>query len=106
MAERGRQIFPYIILAIALAATVLGFQNSRLTPEGEALARDHACTVDGACIVQRDRPREMRSDPIRRRYQFDTTVGSVVVTCKREYFFVGKWKCVSEKGVMSGQINY
>jgi len=102
MAKGDRQLFPYILLALSIALVVVGYFNSQLPLEFEAVARDAACTVEGTCIVKRERPSEMRSDPVRRRYQFETTVGPVMVTCTRQYFVAGPWACAAEKGSFRG----
>lgn len=102
MAKGDRQLFPYIMLAGSIALVVVGYFNSRLPPEFEPVARDAACTVAGTCIVTRERPNAMRSDPIQRRYEFETTEGPVLVTCRREFLVAGGWKCAAQRGSFTG----
>jgi hypothetical protein len=96
------------VLAIALLA-ISGFisyqawTNAKLTTASMDLAKQHACDLDSSCIVLDDKPRIGKADVIQHRYEFKTTHGIMTVTCKRELYFLGDWKCSAEKGqLLSG----
>jgi len=103
-----RSFISYILLAVVLFVAYQSFQNSRPRPETEALSRNHACDLDGSCIVigvkshrrgsDASKPTVVKTDMIRRRYEWATNVGSVVVTCKRAKLFMGSWGCTTELG--------
>lgn len=93
-----KRIGSYALLAAALFLTYQSYENSRQRPETEEYAKRVACDIDSNCILQADIPGETRTDPIRRRYEFRTSIGAVLVTCKRQMLWLGDWKCTSEKG--------
>jgi hypothetical protein len=103
-----RSIGSYILLAVALFVGYQGFQNSRPQADTEELSRSHACDLDSSCIVvgvkshrrgsDESRPTSVRTDITQRRYEWETSLGSVVVTCKRAKIFLGSWSCTTEKG--------
>jgi hypothetical protein len=103
-----RSFGSYIILAAALFVSYQGFQNSRPRAETEELSRSHACDLDSSCIVIGVRshrrgsdvssPTAVRTDITQRRYEWETNLGSVIVTCKRAKIFLGSWSCTTENG--------
>ncbi|MEE9382483.1 MAG: hypothetical protein V3V08_03620 [Nannocystaceae bacterium] len=93
-----KQLLSYVLFGGSLVVAYQAYENARLRPDTEHLARMTACTVDAACIVATEHPREERSGPMGRRYQWRTTVGSVLVKCERRYIFFGAWACEAERG--------
>lgn len=95
----GRQVAAYAVLALCGVVVYLGYQNAQPEPYTEGLAVNVACDAeDGNCSVRDDRPREVRTSPVQRQYQFSTTQGPVIVTCRRDLIFVGPWNCTAESG--------
>lgn len=88
----------YILLAASLVVAYQGFQNTRADPSTEELAQSVACDVTGDCVLKNDRPSEVRTDVFQRRYQWRSTEGPIVVTCRRQYVFFGGWSCDPERG--------
>ena len=108
MSDKGsaRQVFAGIVAIASIFVAYQGFMNARLPPEFEPTAKAAACSFDTECVVKRDRPNEVRADPVRRRYEFHTNLGDVVTTCSREYWFVGEWKCQSALGTFTDIPSY
>lgn len=90
----------YILLAASLVVGYQGFQNAREDPATETMARSVACDVAGSCVLKTERPSEIRTDVLGRRYQWRSTVGPIAVTCRRELVFFGNWRCSSTKGTL------
>jgi hypothetical protein len=78
--------------------TYQSYENSQQRPETEQFAMRIACEVDSQCVLQADHAKFTRTGPIRRRYQFQSSVGQLVVTCRRQLLWLGPWQCTSEKG--------
>lgn len=93
-----KQLLSYVLFAGSFVIAYQGYVNSRLEPETEELARREATSLDSKCLVQGDEPREQRSSPLSRRYEWSTTIGPVLVECKREFVFFGAWACSAERG--------
>ena len=102
-----RSIISYVLIALLLFVTYQGYQNSRPRDDTLVLSRSHACDLDNGCIivgVHRGRgvdaqtPTAIKTDPIRRRYEWETNGGSVTVTCKRTRYFLGPWECSAARG--------
>jgi hypothetical protein len=93
-----RRVVSYGLLAVCIFITYQSYVNSRQESGTEELAKRIACDVDSACILTHDRASQTRTDPFRRRYEFKTTIGSVLVTCKRGMIWLGAWKCTPERG--------
>ncbi len=93
-----KKLGSYALLAVCVFLTYQSYENSRQRPETEDLAKRIACDVDSSCILTQDRASQTRTDPIRRRYEFKTSIGLVLVTCSRAMVWMGDWKCTSEKG--------
>ncbi len=91
----------YGLLAISLVVAYQAFQNSRSTPETEAQAKGVACDIDPDCMVKQRYPSEVRTDIVRRRYQWRTTQGPVTVECNRTMYLLGRWECTPTRGAMS-----
>ena len=95
--DAGR-IFAVALLGLVSVLSIQGWRNAKLTPETAALAKDHACDLDSSCIVVDDVARMGKADVIRHVYEFKTTKGLMLVTCKRELYFFGAWSCSAEPG--------
>lgn len=93
-----RRVVSYGLLAVCIFITYQSYMNSRQDSGTEQLALRIACDVDSSCIVTDDRAAQTRTDPFRRRYEFRTSIGSVLVTCKRGLIWLGEWKCTPERG--------
>jgi hypothetical protein len=96
-----RRFVSYAVLALSLFITWQSYENSRQRPETEAFAKQIACDVDSSCLLQTDHANVTRTDPIRRRYEYGTTVGPVLVTCKRSLLWLGDWSCAAERGSLA-----
>lgn len=95
----GRQVAAYSVLAVCGVLVYQGYENAQPRPFTEQIALNVACDAgDGNCSVRDDRPREIRTSPVQRQYQFSTTSGPVMVTCRRDLIFFGAWKCSAEAG--------
>lgn len=95
-----RQFLWYLIGIILIFVAYQSWANSQDDPETEAMARDAVCAVEKECNLKSTDLASVRTtDPTSRNYQFNTTPkGSFVATCKREYVFVGHWKCTAQGG--------
>jgi hypothetical protein len=85
----------YVLAAVCLFITYQGYENSRLRPNTHDLSIQAAERISA---VDESRPREQRTDPVRRRYEWHTSIGPVVVTCQREFVFLGDWSCTAVQG--------
>jgi hypothetical protein len=94
-----KQFIWYLLFAAMVFVSYQGYVNSRDDPETEALAREAVCAVDKACGIA---PQELAvvrvTDILSRKYQWNLKSGSHVATCKREYMFLGHWKCEAQSG--------
>lgn len=97
----GGRIFAFLLFGACAVLSYQAWRNGELTAETEALAKQHACDADPTCMVSDDRPRIGKADVIRHRYEFRTTMGIKTVTCKRELYFFGDWKCTSADGPLN-----
>ena len=94
------RIFAFALLGVALVVSVQGWRNAQLSSETAQLAKAHACDLDSSCIVLDEAPRVGKADVIRHIYEFETTQGMMLVTCKRELLFFGPWTCTVAEGRM------
>jgi hypothetical protein len=92
-----RSLVAYVVLAACIFVSYQGYENARGGEETEDLARRHACDVEPTCVLKSERASQ-KSDMFRRRYEWQTTVGPVLVTCRREHMFLGAWSCKAEPG--------
>ncbi len=88
----------WILLALSLLVAVAGYRNQRAEPGTEEQSRFAACDLGEPCSPLAERPYKIRTDVLRRRYEWTTSVGPVTVTCRRRFVFVGEWACVTAKG--------
>lgn len=94
------RLFGIVLLIATAGLSYQAWKNAQLTVETMDLAKDHACDLDSSCIVTDAQPRVGKADVIRHRYEFNTTHGMMTVTCKRELFLFGDWRCTPEPGRM------
>ncbi|MFV8750393.1 hypothetical protein ACNOYE_07565 [Nannocystaceae bacterium ST9] len=97
-ASMGGRVFGFLLFGACAVLSYQAWLNGKLTPETEALAKQHACDADPTCMVQDDRPRFGQANVISHRYEFMTTMGVKTVTCKRELILYGAWHCTSKDG--------
>lgn len=93
-----------ISIAIMIICGFIAFQsysNAKAGPQVKPLSRESACAGVEGCEVKGDEPSVLMTSTFDHQYQWGTTKGSVVVTCKREYVFVGKWGCTSRPGELA-----
>lgn len=90
----------WILLALSLSIALAGYRNSRNEPETEELARGVVCSVAKDCVKASERPNTVRTDYVRRRYEWATSIGPVHVVCKRKLWLVGNWTCEPKTGVL------
>ncbi len=95
--QRVKKWLGWVLLALAVLLAWEGYRNSRTDPATEALALSSACPPS-VCITMTDRPTLVRTDVIRRQYQFVSSEGPVTVTCRRRLYFSGGWQCTSQLG--------
>jgi hypothetical protein len=88
----------YVLLALSLVVAYQGWNNSREEQVTQDMARGVTCQVQADCRRTEEKPNVIRHDAFARRYQFQTTVGPVGVTCRRAWMFFGGWSCVSAIG--------
>lgn len=89
------------LLGLSLVVVAAGYRNSQPEPETETLARTVVCTAPHPCTVMSDRPGIVRTDFVQRRYQWVTSEGAMVVTCRREFYVGGAWQCTAAPGDIS-----
>ncbi len=95
----GKQVAAYSVLVVCGVLVYQGYENAQPRPATEQMALNTACDFDdGNCTVRDDRPREIRTNPVQRQYQFSTTQGPVIVTCRRDLLFFGAWTCTPVAG--------
>ena len=95
------QVFGYLLLALCLFVAYQGYENSRSEAAlsmAEHDAQSVACEIDPSCVLTREQPRVIKADVFRRRYEFQTSTGPVVVTCDRRYIWLGEWSCSAAPG--------
>jgi len=94
-----KQFIWYLLFGVAVFVSYQGYVNSKDDPETEALAREAVCAVDKDCgIAAQDLAVVRTTDIMSRNYQWNSKGGSHVATCKREYVFLGHWKCEARPG--------
>lgn len=89
----------WVLLAFSVLLAWQGYRNSRAEPATEALALSSACPP-GVCVTMADKPTIVRTDVVRRQYQFVSSEGPVTVTCRRRLYFSGSWQCTSVLGAL------
>jgi hypothetical protein len=90
----------WILLVLSLLVAVAGFRNSRAEPETEEMARGVVCSVAEGCKRNSERPHTVRTDFVRRRYAWNTSVGPAYVVCTRKLILTGAWVCEAKQGEM------
>ena len=90
----------WILLVLSLLIALAGYRNSRNEPETEELARGVVCSVAQDCKKASERPHTVRTDYVRRRYEWATSVGPVHVVCKRHLWLIGNWTCEAKQGAL------
>lgn len=94
-----KQFIWYLLFAIMVFVSYQGYVNSKDDPETEAMSRDAVCALDKECgLVAGSQANVRVTDIMSRNYQWNAKAGSYVATCKREYVFVGHWKCEARPG--------
>jgi hypothetical protein len=92
------RVVGYALLAGCLFVAYQGYQNAQPNLVTEGMAKRAACGTDPTCVVSDARPRKVRYDAVRRRYEWRTSQGTRVITCTRKFIFLGGWDCTSEFG--------
>jgi len=96
---RMKQFIWYLLFGITVFVSYQGYVNSKDDPETEAMSRDTVCALDKECGLTATSLANVRTtDIMSRNYQWNAKAGSYVATCKREYVFVGHWKCEARPG--------
>ncbi|MEZ4385269.1 MAG: hypothetical protein R3A79_28330 [Nannocystaceae bacterium] len=95
-----KRIFGYLLLIISGFIAFQSYQNAQPSPEIEAMSKAQACTAEG-CEINGDRPHVLQTSITARRYQWETSAGSMVVTCEREYLWFGNWSCSGAPGQLA-----
>lgn len=91
----------FAIMIICAFVAFQSYSNSQPSPQIESMSRDTACGGAAGCEVKNERPNVLQTSIFERRYQWLTSNGNVVVTCKREYVWWGKWGCTSAPGELA-----
>jgi hypothetical protein len=90
----------WLLLGLSLLLVGAGYRNMRAEPETEELSRAIVCSGDRSCVLMSDRPGIVRTDFVRRRYQWLTSEGTIVVACHREFYVAGTWTCQATPGAL------
>ncbi len=93
MGKLAGWILPLTLLAVAL----LAWRSAQPSPEVTRLARDAACGPRSGCVVERADPLRIERGPTRHRYDWDTSLGTAVVECRRALVLAGPWSCFVER---------
>ena len=94
-----KQFIWYLLFGVMVFVSYQGWVNSKDDPETEAMSRDAVCAVEKECgLKPTDLASVRTTDITSRNYQWNTAKGSYVAICKREYVFVGHWKCAAQGG--------
>jgi hypothetical protein len=88
----------WILLVLSLLITLAGYRNSRAEPETEEQARGLVCSGVKDCVKSSELPHTVRTDYVRRRYEWATTVGPIHVVCRRVLYLIGNWSCEAKQG--------
>jgi hypothetical protein len=96
-----KRIFGYLLLIISGFIAFQSYQNAQPSPEIEAMSKAKACTDAEGCEIKGDRPHVLQTSITARRYQWETSGGSMVVTCEREYLWFGDWSCSGAPGQLA-----
>lgn len=83
----------YVLLGASLFVTYQGFQNQKVQPDTEVLAREIACAGDTRCVTGGERPHTIATDFFGRRYTWTKNGKDVSVSCQRSLVFAGAWRC-------------
>jgi hypothetical protein len=92
----------WLLLVLSLLVAIGGYRNQRVELETEELSRTVVCELGEPCTVSAERLGKIRTDVLRRRYEWVTSLGPVTVTCRPRFVFVGRWQCVPARGPMEG----
>lgn len=93
-----RRILGYLLLIISGFIAYQSYLNAQPDAITEGMAREAACAGKEGCKLSGDLPNVMKTDVTSRTYQWATSAGPVVVTCKREYVWFGEWSCAGAGG--------
>jgi hypothetical protein len=88
----------WVLLAITLVLAFQGYVNAQNDPKTEELSREAAQSVDTQAIIRGAHPVVVKTDIVRRRYEWQTTEGSISVVCMRSAVFFGNWSCTAQEG--------
>lgn len=91
----------FAIFALCGVFAFLSYTNAQPSPQIKGLSRQTACGGAEGCVVKNDDPNVAMTSIFNHRYQWLTSNGNVVVTCKREYVFFGEWSCASAPGELA-----
>ena len=62
------------------------------------MSKKAACEGKEGCEVEGERPNVLQTSITNRRYQWQTNGEMMVVTCEREYVWLGDWSCSGAPG--------
>lgn len=96
--ELLRRSVGWILLAISLVLVYQGYGNAHSDDHTESMSRRAVCEGLERCQVRFNRPREIRTDVIQRRYEWKTNRGPRHAVCRRELLFFGDWSCEGKDG--------
>ena len=88
----------WVLLAIVLVLAFQGYVNAQTDPQTEQLSREAARAADSQAVIRGAHPVVVRTDIVRRRYEWQTTEGRIGVVCMRSAYFFGNWSCTGQKG--------
>lgn len=90
----------WVLLGLSLLLVAAGYRNMQPEAATEELSRTVACSGAKSCVLMSDRPGVVRTDFVRRRYQWLTSEGTIVVACRREFYVAGTWTCTAAPGAL------
>ncbi|MCA9693948.1 MAG: hypothetical protein KC636_30450 [Myxococcales bacterium] len=94
-----KKAFWWIVLLACAFVSFMGWQNAQEDPTVQQMAATAACAGKEGCTVpMKDALNMYKYGIVGKTYGFNTSQGSVVVECKREYMFFGDWSCAALGG--------
>ncbi len=96
-----KRVVSFVIFGVCGFIAYQSYQNAQPSPQIEAMARSSACAGADGCEVKGERPNVIQTSVMSRRFQFATSSGDMVVTCEREYIWLGEWSCSGAPGQLA-----
>ncbi|WP_157596179.1 hypothetical protein [Plesiocystis pacifica] len=92
------RIMGIVLLSLTVVLCYQGWKNTNAVSTTKHIAKDHACDLDGSCIVTGDEATMAKTNPLWNDFEFTTTHGIMTVSCHRSLYFFGPWECTTREG--------